>query len=161
MTIFVDYQPDNLDWQILRELQEDARLPFAELGRRVGLSAPAVAGRIQKMKDAGIITGYSVALDPERLGVPITAFIRISLSGLKADKVIEKAKTVPGIMECHRATGNDCIIMKVRVASIKKLEELTDEFTSLGQLTTSVVLSTAFERDSLDRAMFEGVDGKS
>lgn len=75
--------------------------------------------------------------------------------GLKADKVIRKAETVPGIIECHRATGNDCIIMKVRVASIKKLEELTDEFTALGQLTTSVVLSTAFEREGLEHAMLE------
>lgn len=146
---YIEYRPDELDWRILRELKKNARLSFAELDRRVNLSAPAVTERIQKIKDAGIITGYSVSLDPDRLGLPITAFIRISLSGLKADKVIEKAETIPAIMECHRATGNDCIIMKVRVASIKKIEELTDEFTSLGQLTTSVVLSTAFERDGI------------
>lgn len=153
MSIYINYELDELDWSILEELQKDARLTFAEIGRRVNLSAPSVAERIQKMKDADIINGYAVSLNLNRLGLPVMAFIRMSLNGLKAEKVIEKAKKVSEVLECHRATGSDCVIMKVRVSSIEKLENLTDKFTSFGQLTTSVVLSTSFEQKVIDQEM--------
>src|SRR4030042_4992706 len=70
---------DATGWQILRELEANARLSFAELGRRVGLSLPAVAERVRKMEDAGIITGYRAQVDPARVGLPIRAFVRIRL----------------------------------------------------------------------------------
>lgn len=133
---------DELNWNILQALQENARLSFAELGRRVGLSAPAVSERVRKMEEAGIITGYHVGLDLEKVGLPITAFIRMSLSGVRASKIIAQAAKLSEVRECHRATGSDCIIMKVRASSIAHLEALTDRFVPYGQITTSIVFSS-------------------
>lgn len=133
---------DGLNWSILQALQENARLSFAELGRRVGLSAPAVSERVRKMEEAGIITGYHARLDLEKIGLPITAFMRMSLSGTSASKIITQAAELSEVRECHRATGSDCIIMKVRASSIAHLEALTDRFVPYGQITTSIVLSS-------------------
>src|SRR3546814_5110246 len=74
-------QLDKVGWQLLRVLQEDARLSFSELGRRVGLSSPAVAERVRRMEDSGIITGYRALVEPSKLGYPTTAFIHLKVAG--------------------------------------------------------------------------------
>lgn len=133
---------DEIDWKILKELQENARLTFAELGRRVGLTTPAVIERVRKLEDANIITGYRAEIDTAKVGFPITAFIRMSITGVDYSHIIEVAQKSNEVLECHRGTGGDSFIMKVAVADVEHLQTLIDKLTPYGITTTSIVLSS-------------------
>ena len=133
---------DAIDWKILRELQADARISYAELGRRVGLTTPAVIERVRKLEDAKIITGYRAEIDTAKVGLPITAFIRMSISGVDYSHIIEVAEKSEEVLECHRGTGGDSFIMKVAVSDVGHLQTLIDKLTPYGITTTSIVLSS-------------------
>ncbi len=133
---------DEIDWKILTQLQKDARTSFAELGRRVGLTTPAIIERVRKLEDAKIITGYRVEIDTAKVGLPITAFIRMSITGIDYSHIIEAVKESTEILECHRATGGDSFIMKVAVADVGHLQVIIDKLTPYGITTTSIVLSS-------------------
>jgi Lrp/AsnC family leucine-responsive transcriptional regulator len=133
---------DATGWQILCALQEDARLSYSELGRRVGLSLPAVAERVRRLEDAGIITGYRAQVDTARLGYPIMAFIRMSLTSDRDPQVSAIVRDMPEILECHRITGSDCFVMRAVVSSVSHLETLIDRLSVYGELVTSIVLSS-------------------
>jgi Lrp/AsnC family leucine-responsive transcriptional regulator len=133
---------DAIDWKILKEMQRDARISYAELGRRVGLTTPAVIERVRKLEDAGIITGYRAEVDAAKVGLPITAFIRMSITGVDYSRIIEVAENAPEVLECHRGTGGDSFIMKVAVSSVEHLQNLIDRLTPYGITTTSIVLSS-------------------
>lgn len=142
---------DDTGWQILASLQENARISFKELGQQIGLSSPAVAERIRRMEDAGIITGYRVELNLEKLGLPMTAFIRISSAGEKCVKFSKIISDLPEVLECHRITGSDHFIIKVVVSSTAHLETLIDQLVIYGQLTVSVVLSSPIKRRQIEQ----------
>ena len=131
---------DEIDWKILKELQINARISFAELGRRVALTTPAVIERVRKLEDAGIITGYRIEIDTAKVGLPITAFIRMSITGVDYSHIIEVVSESKEVLECHRGTGNDSFIMKVAVADVGHLQTLIDRLTPYGITTTSIVL---------------------
>lgn len=137
---------DEIDWKILKELQINARISFAELGRRVGLTTPAVIERIRKLEDAGIITGYAAEIDMAKVGLPITAFIRMSITGIDYSHIIEVAQQSIEVLECHRGTGGDSFIMKIAVASVEHLQNLIDKLTPYGITTTSIVLSSPVKK---------------
>jgi Lrp/AsnC family leucine-responsive transcriptional regulator len=128
--------------RILVELQGDGRLSLAELGRRVGLSPPAVAERVQRLERDGVITGYHATVDPRALGYALTTVIRIRPAPRQIPKVAELARATPEIVECHRITGEDCFFMKATVRDVEHLEELIDRFVVYGQTTTSIVQSS-------------------
>ena len=146
MTLETEKLLDKISWSILRELQEDARLSYAELGRRVGLTTPAVIERVKKLEEAGIITGYRAEINPTKIGLPILAFIRMSITGVDFAHIIEVAEESPEILECHRGTGGDSFIMKVAVASVEHLQRVIDELIHYGVATTSIVLSSPVQR---------------
>ncbi len=133
---------DEIDWKILKELQINARITFAELGRRVGLTTPAVIERIHKLEDAGIITGYRAEIETAKVGLPIMAFVRMSITGVDYSHIIEVAEQASEVLECHRGTGGDSFIMKVAVADVGHLQTLIDKLTPYGITTTSIVLSS-------------------
>ena len=137
---------DEIDWKILKELQANARVTFAELGRRVGLTTPAVIERVRKLEDAQVITGYRVEIDAAKIGLPITAFIRMSISGVDYSHIIEVAVDSKEVLECHRGTGGDSFILKVAVADVEHLQTLIDRLTPYGITTTSIVLSSPVKR---------------
>jgi Lrp/AsnC family leucine-responsive transcriptional regulator len=141
---------DSVNWRVLAVLQQDARVSMAELGRRIGLSAPAVAERVRRLEDAGIIQGYRATVNPRALGRSILAFVRISALGNVKDKVSETVRGMPEVLECHRGTGSDCFILKISVTSIQHLENVTDVFTGFGALTTSIVLSSLITSRTID-----------
>jgi Lrp/AsnC family transcriptional regulator, leucine-responsive regulatory protein len=141
--------PDEINLTLLRELQADARLTLAELGRRVGLSPPAVAERVQRMERDGVITGFRADIDPRALGLALTVVIRVRPAPLQIRKVAELARGTPEIVECHRITGEDCYFMKAHVRGVEHLEELIDRFTAHGQTTTSIVQSSPVPRRPL------------
>jgi len=133
---------DGTDHRILEELQEDGRLSLAELGRRVGLSPPAVAERVQRLERDGAITGYHAKVDPRALGYALAAVIRIRPAPRQIPKVAELARDTLEVVECHRITGEDCFFMKATVRDVEHLEELIDRFVVFGQTTTSIVQSS-------------------
>jgi Lrp/AsnC family leucine-responsive transcriptional regulator len=137
---------DEIDWKLLKELQLDARISYAELGRRVGLTTPAVIERIHKLEDAGIITGYRVEMDLAKVGLPVTAFIRMSITGVDYSHIVEVAQASHEVLECHRGTGGDSFIMKVALQSVEHLQTLIDKLTPYGITTTSIVLSSPVKR---------------
>lgn len=133
---------DAIDWKIIKEMQTNARISFAELGRRVGLTTPAVIERVRKLEDAKIITGYRAVVDPAKVGFPVTAFIRMSISGIDYSHIIEVAEKSSEVLECHRGTGGDSFILKVAVSDVEHLQNLIDKLTPYGITTTSIVLSS-------------------
>lgn len=134
---------DQIGWNILKELQQNARIPFAELGRRVGLSTPAVAERVRNMEDAGIILGYRTEVDPMACGYNVKAFIRVNVAGEKLQHFIELAKKRPEVLECHRVTGAESFIVKVAVTDMQHLESVIDSLMPYVATTTSMILSSA------------------
>ena len=141
---------DKIDRTILTELQTDARLSYAELGRRVGLTTPAVIERVRKLEDAQIITGYRAEIDAAKVGLPITAFVRMSITGVDYSHIIEVAQESSEVLECHRGTGGDSFIMKVAVSSVEHLQEVIDRLTPYGITTTTIVLSSPVKRRTVE-----------
>lgn len=150
---------DDIGWHILDELQENARLSFTELGKRVGLSIPAVTERVRKMEEAGIITGYHAEVNQEKVGYPITAFIRMSISGDVSTRIENLIKKLPEVSECHRGTGGDSFIMKIRVSSVAHLQEVIERLLPFGVTTTSIVLSSPVTKRLIERGRGTGRRG--
>lgn len=133
---------DEIDWRILEELQGNARTTFSELGRRVSLTPPAVAERVRRLEEAGVIRGFRADLDPARLGLPITAFVRMRAANETTCRELgEHAVDFEEILECHRVTGEDSYIAKVAVRSVAHLEDLIDRLMPYAETITSLVLS--------------------
>jgi Lrp/AsnC family transcriptional regulator, leucine-responsive regulatory protein len=132
---------DAINLRLLAELQADARLSLAELGRRVGLSSPAVAERLQRLEQEEVILGYHARLNPRALGYGLTAVVRIRPAPRQLHQVGDLAQRTPEVVDCRRITGEDCYIMTAHVRSVEHLEEVIDRFAAYGQTTTSVVQS--------------------
>ncbi|HKE32801.1 MAG TPA: Lrp/AsnC family transcriptional regulator [Candidatus Angelobacter sp.] len=142
---------DQIGWKLLHELQVNGRLSYAELGRRVGLTTPAVVERVKRMEEAGIILGYHADIDPMKVGMPITAIIRMSVVGDVFTKITSLVKNLQEVVECHRGTGADSFIMKVHVRSVEHLESVIDRLTPCGTTSTSIVLSSPVEKREILR----------
>jgi Lrp/AsnC family leucine-responsive transcriptional regulator len=140
---------DTTDQKLLAELQDDARLSLAELGRRVGLSSPAVADRLRRLEGDGVVAGYRTDVSPEALGLSLTSIIRIRPSPRELSKVADLARATPEVVECHRITGEDCFFIRAHVRDVHHLEELIDRFVPYGQTTTSIVQSSPVPRRGL------------
>jgi Lrp/AsnC family leucine-responsive transcriptional regulator len=132
---------DSIGWKILSELQLDARIPYAELGRRVGLSTSSAMERVRRLEESGIITGYRAVVHPSSVGYPVSAFILINVVGDFLSHIAKVSREMPEILECYRITGKDSFIMKVAVPSVSDLQILIDRMTPFVATTTSVVLS--------------------
>jgi Lrp/AsnC family transcriptional regulator, leucine-responsive regulatory protein len=133
---------DDTNLALLSELQGDARLTLAELGRRVGLSSPAVAERLQRLEETGVIGGYRAIVDPRAVGYALGAVLRIRPAPRQIPKVAEVAERTPEVVECHRITGEDCFILKVHIPAVDQLDRILDRFLLYGTTTTSLVQST-------------------
>ena len=133
---------DTVNRRLLSELAADPRITMAALARRVGMSAPAVSERIQRLERAGVITGYRVDISPAALGLPVTVFVRIRPTAGQLPKIAELARQTPEISECHRISGEDCFLIKMHAAAIEDIEKTLDRFLTHGQTITSVVVST-------------------
>src|SRR3954467_6788931 len=134
---------DATNLRLLAELQADARLSLAELGRRVWLSSPAVAERLGRLERDGVIRGYHADVDPRALGYALSAVIRIRPAPRQIAEVARIARETPEVVECNRITGDDCFVMRAHVRDVDHLEEVIDGFTLFGQTTTSIVHSAA------------------
>lgn len=133
---------DAVNRRVLEELLHDPRLTMSELGRRVGMSSPAVNERVRRLEETGVIRGYRLELDPVALGLPIAAYVRVRPNPGQLPRVAELAQQIPEVVECHRVTGEDCFILKVYIPAIDQLDRLLDSFLLYGSTTTSIIQSS-------------------
>jgi len=133
---------DARDRRILETLSADARISTSELARQVGMSAPAVRERVNRLEKAGVIRGYRADIDPAALGLPVAAWVRVRPGPGQLPKVADLARRSPEVSECHRITGDDCFLLKLHGPRIAGLEALLDSFLMFGQTTTAVVVAT-------------------
>jgi Lrp/AsnC family leucine-responsive transcriptional regulator len=142
---------DEVDWQILSILQAEARISFKELGQRIGLTGTATAERVRKLEDEGVIEGYSIKLNREKVGLPVTAFFKLRVNTEHCQKLREMAIVLPEIIEAHRVVGNEYYILKVVLPSMQHLEAMMEKFFQLGSVEVSIVLSTPVAHKSIQK----------
>lgn len=144
---------DGTDLAILDLLQENCKQPLAEIGKRVGLSAPSVTERIHKLEDAGVILGYHAVVDARAVGRDVGAFIGVEIEHPGAFQVFEKEiSQLADVLECHHVTGRHTLMLKVRARNTESLEQLIANIRSVGgvqRTETVVVLSTYLERSGV------------
>lgn len=131
---------DRLDIAILEALQENARTPLSEVGRRVGLSQPATSERVKRLEDRGILAGYTARLDAAALGFGMMAIIRLKTTHEHIKPALIAFAEMPHVIEVHRLTGEDCFLLKVLVPTPGQLETIVDTIARFGAVTTSLVL---------------------
>jgi len=152
---------DRISWKIIEELQEDGRLSWAELGRRVGLTTPAVAERVYRLEKLGVIRGFHAEINLERLGMPILIFVRLSMAGPEplVRTFQTQVKKWQEVLECHRVTGSDSFIVKARVVSVEHLERLLDRLGRFGSTSTATVLSSPVEQRVMSQKVIDDFHG--
>ena len=133
---------DAVNRRLLTELHDDPRVSMSALARRVGMSAPAVAERIQRMQRDKIIVGFRMEVDPAALGLPVAAYVRVRPTAGQLPRIAALAAEIPQVTECHRITGEDCFLIKIHARAIEDLEQTLDRFLVHGQTISSIVVSS-------------------
>jgi len=131
---------DEKDLAILEVLQEDGRIPLSELGRRIGLSQPAMSERVKHLEERGIIQGYGARIDLAAVGLDMMAIIRLRTTHEHIRACLKQFEELPFVIEVHRITGDDCFILKALVPAAEYLAMIVDAIGRFGAVTTSVVL---------------------
>ena len=132
---------DHIDWAIIEQLQQEARISLSELGRRVSLSQSATTERVRNLESLGVITGYHATVDLAKVGYPVLAVVRLKYPGNRHQPLHHLLTERHEILECLRTTGDDCYTLKVAATSMEHLETLIDELAAFGSTTTSIVYS--------------------
>ena len=144
MAVNPPFEADTVDRAILAELQRDGRVSVAELARTVHMSSSAVAERVRRLEESGVITGYRAVVDPERLGYGILAFLRLRYPSSQYGPLHDLLAETPEVVEAHHVTGDDCFILKVVATSMGHLERVAGTVGTLGSVTTSIAYSSPF-----------------
>ena len=142
---------DGTDSRILALLQKSAALPKAEIARRVGLTPTAVFERIKKLEKSGVIRGYEVKVDPRALGLKLTAYVFVSeRKPVQGEPTADQLARLPNVEEVSKIAGEDCFLLKVRVADTEELARFLDQgvasIPSVSGTRTTIVLDTVLER---------------
>ncbi|SDQ56059.1 Lrp/AsnC family transcriptional regulator [Flagellimonas zhangzhouensis] len=143
---------DELNWQILGLLQQNARESFAHIGRKVGLTPPAVAERVKKMEDLGIIEGYGANISYGKVGYQLKAIIMLRAFMGKLKPFLDKVKNFQEVVNCYRITGNENIIMEVVLRDQAHLEKFIDELIVYGECRTHIVLSNVVAQSAIKKS---------
>jgi Lrp/AsnC family transcriptional regulator, leucine-responsive regulatory protein len=154
---------DSLDYRIVDMLQRDGRATQLEISRSIGLSQPAVAERIRKLEERGVILGYTARVDANKLGKDITAFIGVTIEHPKYfEGFAKKVMAMPEVLEAHRVAGQDSYILKVRTANTKTLDQLLVEtlrtISGVTKTHTTIVL-TSIKEEMLVQVSAEQLKG--
>ena len=137
---------DQIGLKILTVLQENARMPLSRIGKKVGLSGPAVAERMRKLEDAGIIKGYHARIAPEAVGRSVSAFINLTTDPKNYKAVKTLAADMHQITSCHHISGDASFIIHVQVEDLPALESVVERLSPFGQTKTAIVLSTSVDK---------------
>ncbi|MEU1778933.1 MULTISPECIES: Lrp/AsnC family transcriptional regulator [Streptomyces] len=156
-----EHSPDATDWRILDALQSSGRVGYAELARIVNMSPSAVTERVRRLEEAGVIGGYTAVVNPERLGLPVLAFVRLRYPNGNYKPFHDLLDTTPEVLEAHHVTGDDCFVLKVAARSMRHLEEVAGRIGSLGSVTTSVVYSSPLPRRAISRGAEPTASGRT
>lgn len=140
---------DYTDYKIIDILQKDGRISMKNLGKLVSLSPPAVAERVRRLEEEGIIEKYKAIINTEKIGKPIRTLINASIKPEKQDKFIEYANNSKDITECHHVTGPYSMIIKANLGSITNLEELVGKIQTFGNTETYIIMSSPIEGKSI------------
>ena len=151
MSSRIEKELDEIDWRILSELQADGRLSYNELARRVSLSSPAVADRVRRLEEAGVITGYHARVDSTQAGFPLAAFVQMRCQQGRCILKTSRASDYPEVVEVHKLSGDFCSMLKVRAASMDHFEGLLERLGKHGEMRTSIVLSTQYDGRPVER----------
>ncbi len=149
MNLQVEKMLDRIGRKILAALQENARIPLSRIGQKVGLSAPAVAERVKRLEETGVITGYHARIDPAVMGRSVSAFIHLTTDARHYPAVKSLAADMPQISACHHISGDASFILHVRVDDVTALEKVVARLSPLGQTRTAIVLSTVVDRTAV------------
>jgi Lrp/AsnC family leucine-responsive transcriptional regulator len=142
---------DDVDWAIVGQLQQEARISLSELSRRVKLSPSATTERVRRLQALGVITGYHAAVNLAKAGYPVLAIVRLKYPGNHHQPLRSLLAERREILECLRTTGDDCYTLKVAATSMEHLETLVDQLAGFGSTTTSVVYSQTLPYRGPDR----------
>ena len=137
---------DDVDVQLIELLAKNARTPVSELSRIVEMSAPSVTERVRKLEESGVISGFTIELDPTALGYNLVAIVRIRpLPGQLhiVEKLIEE---IPEFVECDKVTGDDCFFARLYLKDIEALDPILDKITDRAETNTSIVKKTSVRR---------------
>ncbi|MEQ0562120.1 Lrp/AsnC family transcriptional regulator [Amycolatopsis sp. NEAU-NG30] len=142
---------DDVDWHLLELLQEDGRLSFTELGRRVSLSGSAVTERVRRLEERGVITGYAATVDTTKLGLPIEALVRARVRSLDTPRFRTTVLLLPQVIAADHVTGEECWVLRVLCRGTAELEGVLETVQRYGETSTSLVLSSPLRRRALGR----------
>jgi Lrp/AsnC family leucine-responsive transcriptional regulator len=143
---------DEISVAILQELCENSRTSTAEIGRRVGLTAPAVAERISKLEDAGYIKGYHAVIDLDKLGLTIQSFVSFKCTR-KHHNMMELVSTIPEVMEWYTITGQSSMLLKIVTGSREQLAKVISRLEEFGETNTSLILEGHAEQNMLRKVL--------
>jgi Lrp/AsnC family leucine-responsive transcriptional regulator len=138
---------DAHDTRILAELQADARLTMAELGRRVHLSQPAVTERVRKLEASGVIGGYRATVNLAKLGYGIRALIRVGRADY--DRVVKLVQQTPECVNAYNVTGEDSWVLEIAVIDVAHLDVVVSKFCGLAETSTSIILNPVREHQAV------------
>ncbi|MEM8858727.1 MAG: Lrp/AsnC family transcriptional regulator [Chloroflexota bacterium] len=145
---------DDTGWRLLSELQKNARISFTELGQRVGLTSPAVADRVRRMEEAGIISGYHTKVNLAKIGLPIMAIVRLAeIGGQSCERAAAQVSQIEEVIECIRVTGDDSMVVKVVASSVDHLTQVLDQLSKYGIPNTSIARSRPMVRSVMTSNM--------
>jgi Lrp/AsnC family transcriptional regulator, leucine-responsive regulatory protein len=136
---------DDVNRAILRALVEDPRASMSALARRVGMSAPAVTERVQRLERAGVIRGYRLDVDPAALGYPIGAWVRVRPAMGQSKAVEQLVDAAPEVVEAHRITGEDCLLVRIQVRDVADLDRVLESWVERSSTVTSVIKKSLVE----------------
>lgn len=136
------WEPDVVDSAIIRALSRDARQPYAEIGRKVGLTGPAIAERVARLKDAGVIRGFTLDVDPVAMGRPVSAIVEFTPHGGDYEPLLTRLSSAPEVQTCYTVTGDVLAVLVVRVATNDDLTALLRSLHAVGRTRTTIVLDT-------------------
>ncbi|PYF78681.1 AsnC family transcriptional regulator [Marinomonas alcarazii] len=137
---------DKTNWKLLKLLEDNGRLTYAELGKMVHLTAPAVAERVRKLEESGVITGYSAQVNLEKVGIPITALVECQVYRTKEREFKALIMDLDEVIECYNVTGPYAFILKVGVKSMSKLDALLERLIDLSDTNTMMIMTTPVKR---------------
>lgn len=137
---------DEFDYKILNQLKKNARTAFSTIGKEIGLTAPAIAKRVQKMEIGGLIKGYTLDIDHSRLGNSIKALITIKLGFPKLHEFKKDVHQFEPVQACYRVTGEDCMIMEVLLRDNDHLVAFLDKLSAYGITKTNIVLNDLMDK---------------
>ena len=150
---------DELNWKILSSLQSNSRESFSSIGRKIGLTSPAVAERVKKMEDTGILEGYLAKVSHNKVGYQLKAIITLKAFMGKLKPFLEKVKTMDEVVNCYRITGNENIIMEVVLRDQFHLEKFIDMLIQYGETRTNIILSDVISDAPITRRKISGDKG--